>query len=123
MTPQFEAIAATLVAAAGTFLGSKVLPLIANAAATEMPEWMKWLLGPLGALIGMIVAVWWLSARLNKAEAKADKRDDERDADRKTLILTLEQNRVSLESNSNFTREATDVMREVRDHIRKVPHP
>lgn len=64
---------------------------VANAS-PDMPEWMKWILGPLGALVGMIFAVWWLSNRLNKAEAKADKREDERDVDRKTLITVLEQN-------------------------------
>jgi len=51
----------------------------------------------------MIFAVWWLAGRLNKAEAKADKREDERDSDRKSMITIVEQN-------SQVIREVKEVI-------------
>ena len=92
MTSQIDTVAAGLATSVSAFLGAQVLPLIADASPTDLPQWMQWLLGPLGALAGMIVAIWWLSQRLNQAEKKADNREAERDQDRKALIIVLEQN-------------------------------
>lgn len=110
MTQHLEPAAAFITATTGAIFGSRMFALLADVASNEMPEWMKWLLGPLGALVGMIVAVWWLSNRLNKAEEKADKREDERDADRKTLINVLAQNSLTLESNSSVLKDVKTVM-------------
>lgn len=41
------------------------------AAANQMPEWTKYLLGPFGGLVGTLVAVWWLAKRLNRVEQQA----------------------------------------------------
>lgn len=106
MNDQLFTTAAGVSTIASSVFGAKILPLIANATSPEMPQWMGWLLGPLGALIGMIFAVWWLAGRLNKAEEKADKREDERDSDRKTLISVVEQN--------------SAVIREVKEAISKI---
>ena len=103
ISPPLETIAGGLSTAAAGFLGSKILPLLGEIAPSEVPTWMQYLLGPLGALAGMIVAIWWLSTRLDKAELKADKRETERDEDRKTLILALEKN-------SNVIRDINDVI-------------
>ena len=62
----------------------------------SMPDWIKLLLGPMGALIGLIVALWWMVQRLNKAEKRFEERDKERDADRRALILVVEQNSQAL---------------------------
>ena len=110
MTHHLEPVAAFVSTVCGAIVGSRFFSMIADIAPTEMPEWMKWLLGPLGALVGMIIAIWWLSSRLNKAEVKADKRDDERDADRKTLITVLAQNSTTLEQNSSVLRDVKQVM-------------
>lgn len=109
MTDQLSTVAAGVSAIASSILGAKVLPLLAQIPnAPPMPQWMTWLLGPLGALIGMIFAVWWLAGRLNRAEAKADKREEERDADRKTLIQVVEQN-------STVIREVTEAINKIRN--------
>lgn len=78
-------------------------------APSELPPWMQWLLGPLGALVGMLFAIWWLSQRLNKAEVKADAREVERDQDRKALIIVLEQN-------SSVLRDVKTVMEDANRH-------
>lgn len=105
MTDHLATTAAGIAIIASTTLGAKAGRLVANVAGEEMPEWMGIFLGPLGALAGMIFAVWWLAGRLNKAEEKADKREAEREADRKNLIIVVEQN--------------SQVIREVREVIGK----
>ena len=103
MTHHVEHILAYLTAGTATFLGSKVLPtvagMVAQAGAT-IPEWASVALGPVGALVTGGFAVKWLVGRLDKAEDKADQREEERDADRKTLISVLEQNSAVLRDNS-----------------------
>ena len=108
MTDQLSTTAAGVSAIASSILGSKVLPLLGQVANVPMPEWMTWLLGPLGALIGMIFAVWWLAGRLNRAELKADQREAEHDTDRKTLITVVEQN-------SAVIRQVTETINEIRN--------
>ena len=80
---------------AGIF-GSKVSIFIADTVAdatqSVMPSWLAGLQGPFGALIGLAVGLIWMSKRLDKAETKADKREEERDNDRKTLITVIVQN-------------------------------
>jgi hypothetical protein len=49
---------------------------------------------------------------LDKAEAKADKREDERDADRKSLITVVEQN-------SNVLRNASEILGNVKEALKK----
>jgi hypothetical protein len=53
------------------------------------------------------MGLWWMKTRLDKAEAKADKRDEERDQDRKTLITVVEQN--------------SHLLRDVKEHLGQ-PH-
>ena len=80
---------------AGIF-GSKVSVFVADsitdATQSVMPSWLAGLQGPFGALIGLAVGLYWMSKRLDKAETKADRREEERDNDRKTLITVIVQN-------------------------------
>jgi hypothetical protein len=92
MTSQVETAVAGISALASSILGSKILPFLANATQSEMPDWMRYLLGPLGALFGMIIAVCWLTKRLDKAEVKADEREDARDIEREKLISVVIEN-------------------------------
>jgi len=108
MTDQLSTAAAGVSAIASSIFGAKLLPLLAQTTNAPMPQWMTWLLGPLGALIGMIFAVWWLAGRLNRAELKADKREEERDADRKNLIQIVEQN-------SMVIKEVTEVIGKIKN--------
>jgi flagellar biogenesis protein FliO len=109
MTTIIDNITAGLSAVASAVLGSQFLPILGEATAPEMPQWMQWLMGPLGALVGMVLAIWWLSNRLTKAETKADNREDERDADRKAMISIVEQNSVVL-------RDVKDVIAKCKGH-------
>lgn len=109
MTDQLATTAAGVVVLSSTALGSKVFPAIATATGMEIPAWTSVFLGPLGALAAMLFAVWWLAGRLNKAEAKADKREDERDADRKSMIIIIEQN-------SQVIKEVKEVIGKCKSH-------
>lgn len=73
-----------------TFVGGKTFGYVADVASESIPFWLKDALGPLGALVFMGVTIKWLLDRQAKLEKKIDDREAERDADRKTLILTLE---------------------------------
>jgi hypothetical protein len=107
MTDHLATTAAAVAIIGSTTLGAKVGSSLATVAGEGAPAWMGIFLGPLGALAGMIFAVWWLAGRLNKAEEKADKREAERDADRKSLITVVEQN-------SQVIREVKEVIHKCR---------
>ena len=59
--------------------GVKVGNALADASVGgAVPDWSRYLLGPLGALVGMVVAVWWLAKRLNRVEEQARKDQEAR---------------------------------------------
>ena len=99
-----------LTAIVAGIVGSQALPDMLS----QVPalDWIQQLQGPFGALIGLALGLWWMSKRLDKAEAKADKREDERDADRKSLITVVEQN-------SNVLRNASEILGEVKAALKK----
>lgn len=70
--------------------------LLADATQQDLPKWAQMMMGPVGGFVGLVLGLVWMANRLNKAETKMDKRDDERDADRKTLIVVVEQNSAML---------------------------
>lgn len=108
MTNEIATITGGIMTIPASFLGAKVLGSVGEAAeASGMPDWMRYLLGPMGALIGMIFALWWLAQRLSKAEEKADKREDVRDQERERLIVVIEQN-------SSVLREVSDVIESLK---------
>ena len=83
-------LSATLLGKAGGFLADTA----------PLPDWLSPLLGPVGALVGTMLAIKWLLTRLDKAETKAEARDDER-AKNFTLLATMTaQNQVVIEQNS-----------------------
>lgn len=77
MILHLEALAA-LVTTSAALAGYKVATvagrLIANAGVV-MPDWMQWLLGPMGTLVALGIALKWMGGRLEKAEKKADDRE------------------------------------------------
>ena len=85
MLPTFETLFAGLVGLCSAIFGSRYLAETVTDAG-DLPRWMEWLIGPLGALVGMIVAIKWLSLRLNKAEEREEARRLERDALMKSVI-------------------------------------
>lgn len=111
MTNHLESIAGFTSTVVSAIFGAITLPSLAQIASNDsMPDWAKWVLGPLGALVGMIVAIRWLTDRLDKQELKMDAREAERDADRKTLISVLTQNSITMEQNSSVLRDVKTVM-------------
>lgn len=110
MHPVIDHTLSGLTAIVAGVVGSQALPDILSQ--VPAPDWIQQLQGPFGALIGLALGLWWMSKRLDKAEAKADKREDERDADRKSLITVVEQN-------SNVLRSATEMISSVKDVLKK----
>ena len=110
MHPVIDHTLSGLTAIVAGIVGSQALPDMLSQ--IPAPDWIQQLQGPFGALIGLALGLWWMSKRLDKAEAKADKREDERDADRKSLITVVEQN-------SNVLRSATEMLGSVKDVLKK----
>ena len=110
MHPVIDHTLSGLTAIVAGVVGSQALPDMLSQ--IPAPDWVQQLQGPFGALIGLALGLWWMSKRLDKAEAKADKREDERDADRKSLITVVEQN-------SNVLRSATEMISSVKDVLKK----
>jgi hypothetical protein len=116
MQPHIETFAAAGSTLLSAIAGSKVGLMIANV--TPMPEWMQWLLGPFGALIGVVLALVWMSKRLNTAEDREEKRRLEREAERTKNQETI----IALLKDSNqVTTTATEVMRDVRQTLEGCP--
>lgn len=63
-------------------------------------EWITPLLGPMGALVGTLLAIRWLLGRLDKAEVKADTREAERDKNLTLIAAMTVQNQTIIEQNS-----------------------
>jgi putative Mn2+ efflux pump MntP len=105
MHPAIDHTLTGLTAIVAGVVGSQALPDLLSQ--VPAPDWIQQLQGPFGALIGLAMGLWWMKTRLDKAEAKADKRDEERDQDRKTLITVVEQN--------------SHLLRDVKEHLGQ-PH-
>jgi ABC-type enterochelin transport system ATPase subunit len=75
------------------------------ASADIVPAWASSMLGPAGALVGTLLAIRWLLARLDKAEAKADKRDAERDTNLALIASMTVQNQQVIEQNSELLQD------------------
>lgn len=103
MITQVNAAAGYMSAVASALFGSKFFLCIGEIATNDdMPTWMKYLLGPMGALVGLIVALIWMNKRLDKAEAKIDQREVERDKDRKDLIEVLQKTNMVLDKSNSI---------------------
>jgi uncharacterized membrane-anchored protein YhcB (DUF1043 family) len=46
----------------------------------DQPAWLQWIMGPLGALVVMVVAIGWLTRRLDATEQREIKRQEQREA-------------------------------------------
>jgi hypothetical protein len=109
MHPVIDHTLSGMTAIVAGIVGSQALPDMLSQ--VPAPDWIQQLQGPFGALIGLALGLWWMSKRLDKAEAKADKREDERDADRKSLITVVEQN-------SNVLRNASEILGSVKEALK-----
>lgn len=80
--------------------------MTANVLEGANPTWLSALLGPLGALTGTVLAIRWLLKRLDKQEAKADERDEERIKQTKIITEMTLQNQAIISQNSTMLAEA-----------------
>jgi hypothetical protein len=116
MQPHIETFAAAGSTLLSAVAGSKVGLMIANT--TPMPEWMQWLLGPFGALVGVLLALLWMSKRLNLAEDREEERRKEREAERSknqdTIIMLLK-------DSNQVTTTAVEVLRDVKHTLEGCP--
>lgn len=100
-------IAAACVPLTAVF-GSKIGNHIATT--TPLPEWIAPLLGPVGALIGTLLAIKWLLTRLDKAENKAEQRDIERDKNLAMIATMTAQNQIVIEQNSEVLADVKNAL-------------
>ena len=100
-------IAAACVPLTAVF-GSKIGNYIATT--TPLPEWIAPLLGPVGALIGTLLAIKWLLTRLDKAENKAEQRDIERDKNLAMIATMTAQNQIVIEQNSEVLADVKNAL-------------
>lgn len=101
MITNIETAASGFIAVSASLLGSKTTRMLADVTNAPMPDWMTWLVGPLGALVGLAIALRWMSARLDRTEAKAEAkelaRDKESKDERDRLIVALERSTVAMD--------------------------
>ena len=107
MTIIHNTIAAACVPLTAVF-GSKIGSYIATT--TPLPEWIAPLLGPVGALIGTLLAIKWLLTRLDKAETKAEQRDIERDKNLTMIATMTAQNQIVIEQNSEVLADVKNAL-------------
>lgn len=115
MTPLLETSTTAVSATMSAILGAQVFKgashFLADTAQIPMPEWVQWLVGPVGALVGLVLALRWMAGRLNKAEEKIDRRENERDDDRKRLIEVLSENSRVISENSRVSAEVISILK------------
>ena len=103
-------ISAAIVPLTAVF-GGKIGSYVAGT--QPVPDWLSPLLGPVGALVGTMLAIKWLLNRLDKNEAKSDLREIERDKNLALIVTMTLQNQSVIEQNS-------EVLTEVKTAISKM---
>ena len=96
-------LSAMMLSKSGNFLAQTV----------PMPDWLSPMLGPVGALVGTLLAIKWLLTRLDRAEQKADVRDQERDKNLQLIASMTVQNQAVIKQNS-------EVLSDVKQAIEKM---
>jgi len=99
--PTFETLFAGIIGFYSAVFGSRYLAVVVEDT-DGVPKWVGLLIGPVGALVGMIVAIWWLSSRLNKAEVREEARRVDRESLMKTVIELSEQTKAVIEANTKI---------------------
>lgn len=116
MTNHFDGLAA-ITTAFTTYLGYKgsaVATFLATDAGVDLPGWVQWISGPVGALVVLAVGLWWMTKRLEASEKKADEREAKRDA----IIEKLHADHADkVESLSHATMRVTDRVSNALDAV------
>lgn len=81
--PYIDAIAAVAIsgaAVAGAKVSTAAAHMLADSGTVALPEWATWIVGPVGTLVALGIALKWMVGRLDASEGKAEARDKERTA-------------------------------------------
>jgi len=95
------------------FGGNKLGMAIAEAGSEAFPDWSRYLLGPLGALVGMVFAVRWLAVRLKQVEDQARKDQEERQA---AIMKLMTDHAVMAERNLRVIEANTEALEKLREN-------
>jgi len=90
MTSQTETAAAAVIAIGSTMVGNSIA--IAEAIIDPLPYWVQPLMGPAGTVLCLVIALRWLTGRLDRNERKFDEMDSERRADRERMLELMGHN-------------------------------
>lgn len=89
-----------------SFVTGKLI-LLASSSSDPL-NWLEWIMGPLGALVVMVVAISWLARRLDATELREIERQKQREAIltqmaeiNTKVVLALESNTRMLEKVDN----------------------
>ena len=87
--------------------GVKFGNALAEASQGAIPDWSRYLLGPLGSLVGMIFAVRWLANRLNRVEEQARK---DQEALQKAILEQMTKYYALVEQNNRVIQDNTEAI-------------
>lgn len=125
MTHHLDAALAAIASVGSALFGSQVAKSIGRAVAetapVQMPEWMQWAIGPAGALVGLVCALRWMTARLNKAEQKMEAREQERDDDKRKLIEAMIDNTATNKNTQAFISQTRDAIERLASAVNNCP--
>lgn len=71
MTDHLYALGAIAVSGA-TIAGSSMSHMVADATGVAVPDWLGIILGPLGSVACLVIALKWLAARVDKSEQRTE---------------------------------------------------
>ncbi len=83
-----------------SFITGKLILL--STSSGETPNWIEWVMGPLGALVVMIVAIGWLTKRLDATEQREIKRQEQREILLTQMAEINTKVAIALESNTKM---------------------
>lgn len=125
MTSHIDSAVAVISTTGSALLGSQVAQsassILADATAVPTPDWMQWLIGPAGALVGLVVALRWMAGRLNKADERLQAREDERDEDRKRLIEVLLDSTTTAKNTQEFINQTRQAIERMASAVQSCP--
>lgn len=84
-----------------SFVTGKLI-IFSTAIGDNTPAWMQWIMGPLGALVVMVIAIGWLTRRLDATEEREIKRQEQREALLKEMAEINTKVAIALESNTRM---------------------
>jgi hypothetical protein len=116
MTAHYDTLLGAFAVIVGPIVGTRMAMGAVQAVPIEIPSGMAQLIGPMGALVGLVIALKWMTGRLNKSEDKyearqmiIEKRDEskqvERDSQMKAIVALATETKDVIWQNSKAIEE------------------